>query len=361
MEAPRLDGAAPIRSGDELDVAALGRALADRLDGWPAEVTVEQFPAGHSNLTYLVSAGRREVVVRMPPRGYKAIKAGHDMGREFRILSALHPTFGRVPRPLLFCGEDESPLGIPFYAMERVRGVVLRDASANGRELSGEELRPISAALVATLAELHAVDVGAPGLADLGHPDGYVERQVRGWTDRYARARTDEIPNVDAVAGWLAANIPGRSGVALLHNDFKYDNVVLDPDDLTRVVAVLDWEMATIGDPLADLGTSLAYWIEPTDDADLKLLGFVLSARPGNMTREEVVAEYAARTGRDVSGMLFYYALGLFKVAVIAQQIFARYNAGLTRDPRFAAMIGAVRALAAAGTRAIDTGTIGAR
>ena len=187
------------------------RALAERLDDWPAEVTVEQFPAGHSNLTYLVRGGSREVVVRMPPRGYKAIKAGHDMAREYRILSALSPTFGRVPRPLCLFGEDETPLGRPFYAMDRVRGVVLRDAKIDGRRLDGDELRPISASLVATLAELHAVDVSAPGLAELGRPEGYVERQVRGWSDRYARAKTDDIADVDLVADWLAANMPDRS------------------------------------------------------------------------------------------------------------------------------------------------------
>jgi aminoglycoside phosphotransferase (APT) family kinase protein len=361
MENPGLDTTAPVRPGDEVDAAALGEALASRLDGWSPDVAVEQFPSGHSNLTYLVRSGEREVVVRMPPRGYKAIAAGHDMRREYRILSALHPAFGRVPRPLLFCDEADTLLGKPFYAMERVRGVILRDAASSGRELSGAELRPISRALVETLAALHAVDVDAAGIGDLGRPDGYVARQVRGWTDRYARARTDEIADVELVAAWLAENLPDHEGAALIHNDFKYDNVVLDPADLTRVVAVLDWEMATIGDPRADLGTSLAYWIEPDDADDLRRLGFVLSARPGNMTRQEVVAEYAARTGRDVDGMLFFYVLGLFKVAVIAQQIYGRFRAGLTRDPRFAAMIGAVRALSGAGRRAVERGTIGSQ
>ena len=208
--------------------------------------------------------------------------------------------------------------------------------------------------LVATLAELHAVDHVAAGLADLARGDGYLERQVTGWTGRYSKAQTDEIPAMATVAEWLVANVPASGPPTLIHNDFKYDNVVLDPQNLTSVVAVLDWEMATIGDPLADLGTSLAYWIEPDDPDDMRSLGFVLTATRGNLTRAEVAAAYADASGRDVTHIVFHYVLGLFKVAVIAQQIYARFHAGHTSDARFGAMIHAVRALSTAAVCTID-------
>jgi aminoglycoside phosphotransferase (APT) family kinase protein len=218
-------------------------------------------------------------------------------------------------------------------------------------------MRRISEALVDGLAELHAVDYQAAGLGDLGHPAGYVERQVAGWTERWKGSRTDDLPDVDRAASWLAGHLPAETGATLLHNDYKYDNLVLSPD-LAGIDAVLDWEMATIGDPLMDLGTSLAYWIDPDDDVALRTLPAGPTTLPGNLGRAEVVERYAAASGRDVSGVLFYYIFGLLKVAVIAQQIYYRYKQGLTKDERFAAMIGAVRLLGRTAGQALDKGRI---
>ena len=351
-----VDRPRTVRAGEEIDAKALDAFLAQVLPELTGELTVEQFPRGFSNLTYLVVKGAREIVLRRPPRG-AAIKSAHDMGREHRILSALAPVYAKVPRPLAWC-EDPSVLGTPFYLMERVRGVILRGGAA-AAALAAEERRAISEALVDALAELHALDHRRHGLADLGHGEGYVERQVKGWTARYQAARTGDVPGMEQVAGWLDAHRPARSDLALIHNDFKHDNVVLDPARLDRVVAVLDWEMATVGDPLMDLGTTLAYWVDPDDPADFRAAGFVdVTSQPGSLRRREVAERYARATGRDLAHLPFYYAFGLFKVAVIAQQIYARFREGHTRDPRFAHLDGAVAACAAAAARVAETGRI---
>jgi aminoglycoside phosphotransferase (APT) family kinase protein len=302
-------------------------------------------------LTYLLRDGPRELVLRRPPRGAKEIRAGHDMLREFRILTALHPIWPKVPRPIAFVPEERSPLGAPFYVMERVAGLILRGDPA----LQREDLRSIAEALVDTLAEIHAIDVAAAGLADLGRPDGYLTRQVDGWAARFERAATDDAPDLGPLVAWLRASTPASPAPTLVHNDFKLDNVVLDPEDPTRVRAVLDWEMSTVGDPLLDLGTSIAYWQDPGDPEELRALRL---GGGGNLTRRDVVERYAARTGRAVTHMPFYYALALFKVAVIAQQIYARYRRGLTADERFARMGDAVRVLGRAGARAAQSSEV---
>jgi aminoglycoside phosphotransferase (APT) family kinase protein len=340
-----VDSAAPVRHGEELDAAALQAYLREHLpdaavDG---ELEIRQFPRGFSNLTYLVRAGGREMVLRRPPFGAD-VRGGHDVVREHRILAALHPAWPKVPRPLLCC-DDASVLGAPFYLMERVSGVVLRA----GARLGETEMRGVCLAAVDTLAELHSVDFHAAGLEGLGRPEGYVRRQVEGWTGRWRKAMTDEVPEMDAAAAWLAAHLPAEGAPAVIHNDFKYDNLVLHPADLSRVRAVLDWEMATLGDPLMDLGTTLAYWAEPDDPPELKMFG--ITHLPGNLDRRGVVDRYAEKTGRSVSGIAFHHACGLFKVGVIAQQIYARYRAGKTRDPRFAGLLHVVRA---AGRMAVE-------
>lgn len=338
--ASAVDRAAPVRPGEELDTAALEAYLRDHLPGVAGPVEVRQFPRGFSNLTYLVRTGGREMVLRRPPFGAQ-VRGGHDVVREHRILAALHPVWPKVPRPLLCC-DDERVLGAPFYLMERVTGVVLRDRPPRGVDLGPATMRGVSLAAVDTLAELHSVDWAAAGLEGIGRPEGYVRRQVEGWTGRWRKAITDEVPEMDEAAAWLAANLPAEGAPAVIHNDYKYDNLVLDPADLTRVRAVLDWEMATLGDPLMDLGTALAYWAEPGDPDEMKVLG--ITHLPGNLDRAGVVARYAEKTGRDVSGIRFHHACGLFKVGVIAQQIYARYVAGKTRDPRFAGLLHVVRA-----------------
>jgi aminoglycoside phosphotransferase (APT) family kinase protein len=318
---------------------------------------VLQFRKGHSNLTYLLRIAGQEVVLRRAPFGAK-VKSAHDMGREFAILSALQGLYPKAPRPIAFC-EDESLIGARFYLMERMRGVVLRGESAPpGMTFTPELLKATSTALVDNLANLHAVDAAQPALAALGHPEGYVRRQVSGWTDRYARAKTDDVPQIEAVASWLARSMPPESGAAVIHNDYKYDNVMLDPADLTRVVAVLDWEMATIGDPLMDLGVMLGYWTDPDDDDEMRGRPYGPTFLPGSLSRRQLLERYAERTGRSAGAALFYYVFALFKIAVIVQQIYKRYVEGHTKDPRFASLIHWVRVMSGQATRALDKGRI---
>jgi aminoglycoside phosphotransferase (APT) family kinase protein len=359
--APPLDTPRPVRPGEELDSAALAawlRAHLPAFEGDPDSPEIEQFPGGHSNLTYLLGFGDRELVLRRPPFGSK-VKTAHDMGREYRILSRLSELYPKAPRAFAHC-DDLSVIGAPFYLMERVRGVILRQPRLPaGIDLPPERMRRVSEAVVDGLAELHAVDPEAAGLGDLGRPAGYVERQVAGWTERWNNARTDDIPAVDHAARWLADHLPASSsGGTLIHNDYKYDNLVLDPEDLARIRAVLDWEMTTLGDPLMDLGTSLGYWIDPDDAPELRLIPAGPTTHPGNLSRAEVVQRYAGQTGRDVSEILFYYTFGLFKIAVIAQQIYYRYRQGLTHDDRFARLIDGVRLLGRTAGQAIAKGRI---
>ncbi len=355
-----IDEPRAVRASEALDEEALGAWLRASLPELSGPLVVEQFPSGHSNLTYMLRVGARELVLRRPPFGAK-IKSAHDMGREFKILTGLCGVTTKAPRPVAFC-EDEGVLGAPFYLMERVRGVILRGMRSNpglGPEgLGPEVMRRLSEALVDNLVELHGVDLEAAGLADLGRPEGYVQRQIEGWTRRWESARTDEVPTIEAAAAWLAAHMPPEAGATLIHNDYKYDNVVLDPEDLTRIVAVLDWEMATIGDPLMDLGTTLGYWFTADDPDDLRQLPFGPTVLPGNLSRREVVERYGERSGRDVSGFLFYYVYALFKIAVIIQQIYARFRRGLTDDPRFAMFGFGVQMIGRTAARALEAGTI---
>ncbi len=343
-----IDSPRDVRPGEEVDLARLQPWLASQ--GFKGEVVVEQFPRGHSNLTYLVRVGDRELVLRRPPFGSK-VKGAHDMSREVRILSRISPLYPQAPRVVAAC-EDVSVLGGPFYLMEPIRGVILRGASLR-IEMPASRVRALCEAFIDQLAALHAIDWRAAGIE--GHPEGYVRRQVDGWTRRWHDARTDDIPEVDAIAAWLDLRVPKVSGATLLHNDFKYDNLVLDPADPARIVGVLDWEMATVGDPLMDLGTALGYWIEAGDDEALKSFAFGPTFAPGSLKRAELAALYGDRTGRDVSGMLFYYCFALFKTAVVAQQIYARYKQGLTKDERFASFLFGVQLLAQQAVRAAES------
>jgi len=351
---PDLDTTALLRPGEELPVATLEAYLAQHLPDASGPLTVEQFPHGHSNLTYLLRSGGKEFVLRRPPFGNQ-VKTAHDMGREFRVLSRLSGVYLPAPRPYIYC-DDTGVLGAPFYVMERRPGVVLRRADNPGLTIEPPTARRLSEALIDNLALLHALDYKVAGLADLGKPQGYVTRQVSGWITRYTNARTDPLPEMDRIAGWLTDHKPTESGAALVHNDYKYDNVVLDAGDLTRVVAVLDWEMATVGDPLMDLGTTLGYWVERGDPEPARACAFGPTASPGSLTRQELVARYGDKSGRDVSGMLFYYCFGIYKIAVIVQQIYARYVRGHTRDARFARLNERVVALCEAALLAAERG-----
>jgi len=347
------DKSRAVREGEELPNERLLAYLTAHLPDVEGPLVIEQFPAGFSNLTYLLRAGNRELVLRRPPIGAK-IKTAHDMSREYRILSHLHHIYKKVPHPLLFC-EDEEILGAPFYVMERVTGIILRAQAPRGIELSSELMRGLSEAFVENLAEIHEVDYEAAGLGDLGSPQGYVKRQVEGWTRRYFNARTDDVPSIEKLAEWLVQHLPADSEKAsLIHNDYKYDNLVLSPQDPTRVVAVLDWEMATIGDPLMDFGTSLGYWVETTDPEEWQRYGFGLTSLPGSFTRRELLDHYERRTSRNIDDPVFYFAYGLLKIAVIVQQIYFRYQKGLTRDPRFAQLGNLVKACGSLAQRAIE-------
>jgi aminoglycoside phosphotransferase (APT) family kinase protein len=335
-----------IRPGEELDTGRLAQYLRQTLhDDQP--LAVKQFPSGFSNLTYLVRWGSREMVLRRPPFGAN-VKSGHDMEREYRVLTALRTAYDKVPRPVAYT-DDPAVLGCPFYLMERVNGVILR-GSAKNPDLRPDTMRRLSEILVDNLTALHAIDLEKTGLNQMGKPEGYVQRQVEGWIRRYQNAQTDEVPAMTRVADWLAANRPPERYVSFIHNDYKYDNVVFD-ESLQHIVAVLDWEMATVGDPLMDLGTTLGYWSEPGDSPLMQT--FNLTHLPGNLTRAEVVARYAEKSGRDVKDALFYFVFGTYKIGVIIQQIYYRYRKGLTQDPRFAMLGEALKACAQTAEKSI--------
>ena len=295
------DETGPVRAGEELDAAKLASYLQQSLGG-DGPLTIEQFPQGHSNLTYLLRWGGKEMVLRRPPFGNQ-VKSAHDMGREYRVLSRLCEVYGPAPRPYLYC-EDEASSGHPFYLMERRHGVVLRRSLPAEMRLDPDLVRRLCVALIDNLAALHSLDYKAAGLTDLGKPDGYVTRQVTGWIGRYQNARTDDLPAMDRLAPWLLEHMPKESGAAMIHNDYKFDNVMLDPADLTRIVAVFDWEMATVGDPLMDLGTSLGYWVLSTDPPSLQDSAIGPTAMAGSMTRPELVERYAEVGARRVERAL---------------------------------------------------------
>lgn len=333
-----------VRPGEELDLPRLAAFLQDQVPDFSGELTVRQFPHGHSNLTYLLRSGSQEWVLRRPPFGNQ-VKSAHDMGREYRVLLGLSPVFAPAPRPLVFC-DDESVLGAPFYVMERRRGLILRRDWPPELPCEPQLLRDMCGSLIDTLADLHAVNLHDAGLADFGKPDGYVQRQVEGWTKRYRDAETDQVPEMDAAAKWLSERMPAESGAALIHNDFKFDNVAFDPQHPERVSTVFDWEMATIGDPLMDLGTTLGYWVEPSEIGQLSASFVGPTWLPGALTRKELVDRYLERRGVPWRDMRYYHVFGLFKIAVIVQQIYARFVRGFTQDARFAKLNSTVQQLA---------------
>ena len=341
------------RESERLDNDRLTAWLTEHLPGGLAgPLEVRQFRKGHSNLTYLLSDGQQEWVLRRPPFG-STVKSAHDMGRENRILRGLHRAYGPAPRALAFC-DDEAVLGCEFYVMQRVEGVILRRTLPAGAVLDSDTMAGLSESFVANLVAIHGVDLEQAGLADFGRPAGYTERQVSGWTKRYHGSQTDDIDGVEEVTGWLAASIPDDDEGCLIHNDYKFDNLVLAPDDLTRIIGVLDWEMATVGHPLMDLGTALALWVEGGDRAELRVMQFGPTHLPGAMTRTQLTARYAELSGRDVGRIAFYHAFGLFKMAVVAQQIYYRFATGKTDDPRFAMMLEGAKVLVAEARKQIE-------
>ncbi|SDD51017.1 phosphotransferase family protein [Actinokineospora iranica] len=340
MSAPR-DEARDVRAEDSFDTAAVHAWLKTVVDGLDGEPVVRQFPGGASNLTYLLSYPDRELILRRPPAGQKAASA-HDMRREYRVQRQLKPVYPYVPTVLGLC-DDESVLGSDFYVMERIPGTILRGNLPEGMALSPEQARALSTALVDRLVDLHRVDPEQAGLTDLGKGAGYVGRQVRGWSERFARARTDNVPDFAEVMAWLAANQPDDVATVVIHNDWRFDNVVIDnrvldgsvSDTDLAVVGVLDWEMSTLGDPLMDLGGAVAYWVQADDDDVFQVARRQPTHLPGMLTRAELVAHYCERMGLRPDNWAFYEAFGLFRLAVIMQQIYYRYHHGQTHNPRF--------------------------
>jgi aminoglycoside phosphotransferase (APT) family kinase protein len=338
------DTARAPREGEALDLDKLRPFLAKTFEGESLDdLVVEQFPGGHSNLTYAVRFGDRDLVLRRPPFGSK-VKRAHDMGRENRVLSVLSEHRAWAPKPAVFC-DDHDVMGADFYLMQRIRGVILRRKIPSELSVDDVTAKRLSETLVDTLIELHALDYQKIGLGELGKPDGFVQRQVTGWTKRYHSAQTDEIEQMPRVSDWLESNMPVSPAPTVIHNDFKFDNLIYDVS-LENVIGVLDWEMATVGDPLMDLGTMLCYWVEDSDADALKNLSFGPTTLPGMYTRRQLAERYAERTGRDISNVVFYFAFGLYKTAVVLQQIYYRFKQGLTKDDRFSGLIHGVRLLA---------------
>jgi aminoglycoside phosphotransferase (APT) family kinase protein len=351
------DQPARVRQGEDLDPRAVEKFLKDNIPGLSGSLAVEQFPSGFSNLTYLIRVGTRELVLRRPPFGRKA-KTAHDMGREFRILSALQSVFPYGPKPLVHTA-DESVLGSPFYVMERIRGIILRKDLPAGLEFTPDRMRTLCEHLLQVHYELHSIDYKAIGLAGFGKPEGYVRRQVEGWSRRYREARTPDAPAFERVMEWLHDRMPPDSPKpAVIHNDFKLDNVVLNPENPLEIIGVLDWEMATIGDPLMDLGCSLGYWIQRDDPADLLEARRFPTHLPGVPTRMELARRYAEKAGIAIHHLDFYICFGFFRLAVIVQQIYYRFYHGQTRDERFRRIISSVHILERAALRIMNEGRL---
>ena len=324
-----------IRKGEELQKESLKKFLQQHqlITDARSELQVSQFSNGFSNLTYLLQIEDKELVLRRPPFG--AIKRGHDMSREYKVLSKLHKAFDKSPKAYAYT-DDLSIIGASFYVMEKVDGIILSTQEAKNRKVSAKGFPIIANSWLDTFVELHQVDYKSIGLGDLGKPENYINRQVSNWGKQYLKAATQDIPEAQQVMAWMEAKQPRAYDFSLIHNDYKYDNIVFADDRWTKVQAVLDWEMCTLGDPLMDLGTSLAYWTMPSDGA-LVAKGIPSpTLMEGNPSRTEIVEMYAQKTGRAIPNLVFYYVYGLFKIAVIAQQIYYRYHKGLTKDERFA-------------------------
>ena len=336
-----VDEPADIREGEELNNSVVEQFLRDTVPGLSGPFSIKQFPSGFSNLTYFISVGDRNMVLRRPPIGKKA-KTAHDMKREYHILSALHPVFPYCPRPLAYT-EDEGVMGCPFYVMERIPGIILRKNIPKEMNFSTDHARTLCENMIDLQHRLHTLDYKAIGLADFGKPEGYVRRQVEGWSKRYRDARTPDVPDFESVMGWLDANQPPDSDTpGIIHNDYKFDNLVLNPDRPAEITGILDWEMATIGDPLMDLGSSLGYWINADDSEEALMIRMMPTNAPGMMTRKELVERYGQISGKSIHNFDFYYCFGLFRLAVIAQQIYYRFYHGQTKDKRFAQLVFAV-------------------
>ena len=346
-----------VRKGEDLPEISLKKYLKEinLINAVESELLVQQFTHGYSNLTYLLQIENKEFVLRKPPKG--AIKRGHDMSREFKVQKGVAKAFSKVPKMFGFC-DDERILGSDFYIMEKMEGIILNFNEAKTRNIAANDYKTIANSWLNTLVELHNVDYHNIGLGDLGKPEGYVERQVKNWGKQYLKAKTDQVPEAEMVMRWMKENQPKKYDHCLIHNDFKYDNVVFKNNSWKDISAVLDWEMATLGDPLMDLGTSLGYWTIATDHDFVKQGIPSPTIFEGNPIRSEIANLYAEKSGKNLDNVVFYYVFGLFKIAVIDQQIYCRYNKGWTTDPRFANLNKAAELCCKLALKAIKTKSI---
>ncbi|WP_017930253.1 phosphotransferase family protein [Robiginitomaculum antarcticum] len=328
------NAADPVRKGDEFDIKAMHEQLSSEIEGLTGLPDVRQYPSGASNLTYELSYPDRTLVLRRPPMGTKP-KSGHDMWREYRIMRDLKPVFDAVP-PVLYYTDDESIIGAEFYVMDKVAGPLIHNEIPEDWDWDASDGSKLCDEFFTKLVDLHQVDFKAAGLADFGKPTGYIQRQIQGWNRRYEKAWTPDVEKFEDVRKWLDDNRPAKeNGHAIVHGDFRIDNCILNADDPHKISAILDWEISALGDPLMDLGNTLAYWIEPNDPPYMHMMVRQPSRAPGMMTRAQVAQFYAQRTGHDVSNIPYYFVYGIFRLAVIIQQIYYRYYHGQTDNARF--------------------------
>ena len=346
-----IDQPKSVRQGEELNIPKLSEYLKKVNPEWDGEITVRQFSGGYSNLTYNLIIGDHDLILRRPPFGAN-VKSGHDMEREYTVQNKLQAHFEPVA-PVYHLCKDHDVMGCDFYVMQRVHGVIVR-SDGLGSEGKASDYQQISESWMKTLVGMHQVDYEAAGLSDLGRPEGYTRRQIEGWTRRYLKAQTHDHKSATYVMEWLNKSIPEDVPFALIHNDYKYDNVMFAPDDWSKIIAILDWEMATIGNPIMDFATSLAYWAE---EEDLAVFGPLISQpthQAGNPDRTRLIEMYGSLSGRDMSEIVYHYVYGLFKIAVIIQQIYYRFHHGHTDDPRFAKLDQAVQGYCFKAQRAIE-------
>jgi aminoglycoside phosphotransferase (APT) family kinase protein len=323
-----------VREDERIDVLKVEDFMRGKLPGTDRPLSIRQFGGGAANLTYLLDYGTHEYVLRRGPLGPVAATA-HDMQREYRVLSVLYEVFPKAPRAYLY-SDDPGVAGAPFLVMERKRGVVVRREIPEIFAGEGGSARKMSEALVDSLAEFHAVDYDAIGLGELGKPEGFITRQIEGWYKRWGFAKHEEVPAMDHTYTWLKENQPEHQAFSLVHNDYKLDNAILSPEDPGEIVAILDWDMCTLGDPLSDVGALVGYWTEPGDPPYAQMMAMMPTGDMGFLSRTELVQRYTEKSGRSVEHINFYFALSLFRITVIVAQIYIRYLRGQTQDERFA-------------------------
>ncbi|WP_017733589.1 phosphotransferase family protein [Nafulsella turpanensis] len=328
-----LDKPSNVREEDALDLDAVSRYVKEQQPEVKGELRLKQFLGGASNLTYQLDFDNATFILRCPPVGTKA-KGAHNMEREFRIMKELKPVYPYVPKMIAFCN-NPNLIGREFYLMEKLNGIIPRANLPRELSLSRQQTRLLCTNVLDKLIELHQVDIQPTGLKELSKGSGYASRQIEGWSERYKKARTWNVSSCSYVMSWLKDHLPEEERSCFIHNDFRFDNVVLTPEDPVRVIGVLDWEMATVGDPLMDLGNSLAYWVQADDDFLMKQVRRQPTHLPGMLSRKEAVAYYSEKTGFQIKDFTFYEVYGLFRLAVIAQQIYYRYHHKQTSNPAY--------------------------